>query len=280
MIALGFRIQRRRFSGVLGAAPAAIVSPDNFNFGTQAQGTTSQNQLFLTLTNIGNLAFDASNVTLTGANAGDFQITFQGCLGVLVSPGRTCGIQLTFTPTAAGARNATLTFTNAAGTQTAPLTGTGVAATFALVLTPTALTFQPQQKGVASPSQTVWLNNTGSAAITVSNLVSGSTDYQVNGCVGFPIQPNTSCQINVTLTPTVTTTDNSTATVTSNAAGSPHTITLNGSGATALPAMQLLPAGLAFSSQVVSTTSGNRSNRPRSVGGCQPIRHTASVNPT
>jgi len=237
------------------AAPAAILSPDNLNFGTQAQGTTSPNPLQVTLNNIGNLAFDASNVSITGANAGDFQISFQGCIGFLVVPGRTCGIQVTFTPTATGTRNATLAFTNAAGVQNASLTGTGVAATFALQLTPASLTFQPQQKGVASPSQTGWLVNTGSAAVTPSKIAAASTDYQVFGCVGSPIQPNTSCQISVTLTPTVTTTDNSTITVTSNATGSPQNITLTGSGASALPAMQLLPAGLAFSSQVVSTTS-------------------------
>jgi hypothetical protein len=242
----------------IAATPAAIASPDSYNFGTQALGTTSISTATVNLTNTGNLPFDASNVSITGANAGDFQISSQGCLNVIVPPGRNCGINLTFTPTANGARNATLTFTNAAGTQTAALTGTGVAATLALTLTPNALTFQPQQKGVASPAQTVWLNNTGSAAITVSKIAAGTTDYQVSNCVGFPIQPNTSCPMSVTFTPTVTTADNSTITVTSNAAGSPQTINLTGSGASALPAMQLLPAGVAFSSQVVSTSSAGQ----------------------
>src|SRR4029077_6264804 len=122
----------------------------------------------------------------------------------------------------------------------------------------TSLTFQPQQKGVASPAQTAWLINTGSAAVTPSKIAAASSDYQVFGCVGTAIQPNTSCQLSVTLTPTVTTTDNSTITVTSNAAGSPQTITVTDSGATTLPAMQLLPAGLAFNTQVVSTASNGQ----------------------
>jgi hypothetical protein len=242
----------------LTAAPAAILSPDSFNFGTQAQGTTSPSPLQVTLTNIGNLPFDASNVSLTSANANDFQISFQGCQGAIVFPGRTCGVQITFTPTTTGARNAKLTFTNAAGVQNANLTGTGIAATFALGITPTSLTFQPQQKGVASPAQTVWLINTGSAAVTPSKIVAAGSDYQVFGCVGSAIQPNTSCQLSVSLTPTVTTTDNSTITVTSNAVGSPQTITLTGSGASALPAMQLLPAGLAFNTQVETTSSSSQ----------------------
>ncbi|HSY90093.1 MAG TPA: choice-of-anchor D domain-containing protein [Candidatus Binatus sp.] len=239
----------------LAAAPLAIATPDSLNFGTQAQGTTTPNPLTVNLENIGNVPFDASNVSITGANAADFQLSYQGCLSVIVTPGRICQVQVTFTPTATGARAATLTFTNGAGTQTASLSGTGVAATYTLGLTPSAMTFQAQQKGVQSPAQNAWLINTGTAPITVSKITSSNTDYQVSGCVGSAIQPNTSCAIYVYLTPTVTTTDNATLTITSNATVGSQTITVTGSGATAAPTMQVSPSGLAFSSQVVSTTS-------------------------
>ena len=239
----------------IAAAPLAIATPDSLNFGTQAQSTTSPNPLTVNLDNIGNVPFDASNVSITGANASDFQIYYSGCLGTVVTPGRSCYVQLTFTPTATGARAATLTFTNGAGTQTASLTGTGVAATYTLGLTPSAMTFQAQQKGVQSPAQNAWLINTGTAAITVSKIASSNTDYAVSGCVGSPIQPNTSCALYVYLTPTVTTTDNATLTITSNATVGSQTITITGSGASAAPTMQVSPSGLAYSSQVVSTTS-------------------------
>jgi len=245
-------------NGIVDAA-AAIATPDSYSFGVQAQGTTSAVSPTVNLTNTGNLPFDASNVSITGANAGDFQISSNACSGNFLAPGRSCGVSVTFTPTATGARTASLTFTNAAGTQKATLTGTAVSATFALAVTPTTLTFQSQQKGVASPVQTVWLNNTGSAPVNVTTIVTGSTDYQAYGCASTTIQPNTSCQVNVYLTPTVTTTDNSTLTITSNATGSPQVVTLNGSGAAALAAMQLSPAGLSFSNQVVSTTSTTQS---------------------
>ena len=239
----------------LATAAAATETPDSFNFGTQAVGTTTPNINTVTLTNTGNVPFDASNVTFTGANAGDFQTPFNDCTANIVQPGRTCFVQITFTPTAAGTRNAMLTFTNLAGTQTATLTGTGVAETLSLGLTPAALTFQPQQKSVASPSQILWLRNTGTGAVTIASIVAGSTNYQVSGCVGTVIQPNTSCQVNVTLTPTVTTTDNSTLTITSNATGSPQVVNLTGSGAAALAPMQLNPAGLAYNNQVINTAS-------------------------
>jgi hypothetical protein len=238
------------------AAAAAITTPDSLDFGTQANGTTTPTALTVILDNVGNVPLDVSKLSFAGTDPGDFQISYQDCLATIVVPGRNCEVQVTFTPVAAGARGpATLNFTDAAGTQTVNLTGTGVAATEALNLTPTTLTFETQQKGVQSPYQNVWLINTGTAAVTPSAVVSASTDYEVSGCVGTAIQPNTSCELYVYFTPTVTTADNSTLKVTSNATGSPQTITLNGTGAAAAAVMELAPSGLAFTSQVISTAS-------------------------
>ena len=52
----------------------------------------------MNLDNIGNVPFDASNVSITGTNASDFQIYYSECLGTVVIPGRSCYVQLTFTP--------------------------------------------------------------------------------------------------------------------------------------------------------------------------------------
>lgn len=236
----------------IAAGAAATASPDGLNFGTQAQSTTSS-PLNVTLFNIGNLPFDASNV----APSGDYQISSNGCAEVL-AVGRFCTVQVTFTPTAAGTRSGTLKFTNAAGTQTVNLSGNGVAETLALGFTPAAMTFQAQQKSVTSPSQTLWIRNAGTAAVTVSSIASNSADYTPNGaCVGT-IQPNTSCQIGVTFTPSVTGTDNHTFTITSNGTGSPQAVALNGSGAATAPAMTLNPSGLAYNNQVISTSSTNQ----------------------
>ena len=243
----------------IATAAAAIATPDSITFPTQAQGTTSPTSLGVNLINTGNLPFDASNVTITGTNANDFQIASQGC-NLVLTLGRSCNIQVNFTPTGTGARTASLTFTNVAGTQKVTLSGTGVAATFSLGFTPTSLTFQsPQQKGVSSPAQIVWVRNTGTAAITITSITPSDTDYQPSGCVGFPIQPNTSCQLNVTLLPTITTAEPaSTLTVTSNATASPQTINLTGSGGTTLPAVQMVPAEQAFNNQVVNTSSNSQ----------------------
>jgi len=239
------------------AAAAAEASPDNVNFGNQANGTTSPTIFPVNLTNIGNVAFDPSNNSITGTNANDYQISFEGCsAGTLLAPGRSCQVQISFSPTGTGTRVASLTFTNAAGIQTVSLTGTGVTATDALQAIPsTSMTFQPQQKGVPSPSQTGNIINTGSAAFTVNNITTVSADYSVsNGC--STVQPNASCQFFITLTPSVNSgADNSALTIKTTPAISVPSIALNGFGATTLPGMQLSPAGLSYTSQVVLTTS-------------------------
>jgi hypothetical protein len=68
--------------------------------------------------------------SVTGANSGDFSVAYDGCSGAPVSPGATCWLGLRFTPSATGARAATLTVADngQANAQTAPLVGNGVAA--------------------------------------------------------------------------------------------------------------------------------------------------------
>jgi HYR domain len=69
-----------------------------------------------------------TGVTVTGDAAGDFAVTADGCTGNAFPPGATCTVSVVFTPTAAGARSASLVVatTSAAGTHTVALLGTGV----------------------------------------------------------------------------------------------------------------------------------------------------------
>jgi hypothetical protein len=87
-------------------------------------GTTGAVQS-VTITNCGTAALTISNVTVTGANAGDFIITSSTCSSVGV--GSNCVVGLQFAPTAGGARSANLAITdNAAGSpQLIALVGSG-----------------------------------------------------------------------------------------------------------------------------------------------------------
>lgn len=99
------------------------VSPSTLAFGDVAYGQSSA-AMALTVTNSGASATGALTATLGGANAGDFAQDAGGC--TTLAPGAKCSISVTFTPTDAGARAATLSVAaTPGGTVAAQLTGTG-----------------------------------------------------------------------------------------------------------------------------------------------------------
>jgi hypothetical protein len=68
-----------------------------------------------------------SGVATSGTNPQDFQVYYSTCAGVTLSQNAYCYIQITFTPTATGARTATVSVTDngTGGKQSATLNGTG-----------------------------------------------------------------------------------------------------------------------------------------------------------
>jgi hypothetical protein len=88
-------------------------------------GTTSVAQN-VTLTNTGNAVLSVASVGLTGTNPGDFSQTNTCASGAAV--GANCSISVTFAPTAAGTRSASVSIAdNASGSpQTISLSGAGV----------------------------------------------------------------------------------------------------------------------------------------------------------
>src|SRR5207248_11560613 len=86
------------------------------------------------------------------------------------SAGANCSINVTFTPTALGARTGTLSVTDNAGgsPQTVALSGNGTAP--AVGLAPTSLGFGNQPLATISAPVTVTLTNTGTAALTISSF--------------------------------------------------------------------------------------------------------------
>ena len=130
-----------------GLAPTATLATTSLSFSSQALNTTSPVQM-VTLNNTGNAALGISSVVLAGVNAGDFAQT--NTCGNSVAAGGNCAINVTFIPSAAGTRTATVTITdntdNVAGsTQTVSLTGTGTGPVASL--SATAMPFGNQTLG-------------------------------------------------------------------------------------------------------------------------------------
>lgn len=106
-----------------GGGPAVTLAPASLKWGKIAVGTTSGAKT-VTLTNSGSATLNIASITTSG----DFaqKIVKTSC-GSTVAAGKSCKIQVTFTPTQTGMRTGNLTITDNApdNPQTVPLSGTG-----------------------------------------------------------------------------------------------------------------------------------------------------------
>jgi hypothetical protein len=106
-------------------APGIALSPPNLDFGARRSGTTTSSKV--TVSNNGNAALTGLAVTMGGANASDYTLT-NNC-GSSLSPGSSCTLDLTFTPSTASSESAHLSIAdNVNGSpQTVGLSGIGFA---------------------------------------------------------------------------------------------------------------------------------------------------------
>ncbi len=141
---------------------------------------------------------------------------------------------MTFTPTASGTRNGSLTVTDSAtnSPQTATLTGTGTGP--AVTLSTNSLTFPAEIVKTTGSALSVTVKNTGTASLSFSSFTTtgdfavstGSTPCSTTTSLGATL----SCYIYVTFTPTASGTRSGTLSIADNASGSPQSVTLSGTG--------------------------------------------------
>jgi hypothetical protein len=233
----------------VGADPSVTLLPASLTFSSEPIGTASPPQT-VSLTNSGNATLNITAIAITGVNSGDFAET--SACGT-VPAGASCSIMVTFTPTATGTRVAAVTITdNAPGSsQSVSLSGTGIPPPV-VNLAPPNLTFGDQAVDTTSPPQTVTLTNTGMGALTISRFDIQGDYLQTNNC-GTTVQPNASCAITVTFTPTATGDRSGQVFITDDAMGSPQTFSTAGKG-TAAP-LTFSPTHYNFTNQPIGSPS-------------------------
>jgi hypothetical protein len=204
-----------------------VLSPTSLNFGSQTVGVTSAPQSVM-LVNSGSAVLTISSIGITGANKGEFSQT-NNCPGSLIANG-SCTINVTFTPTALGNASAAVSVTDSAGgsPQSVSLTGSGYGA--AVSLSPSSVTFPSQYVGTSGLPQTVTVTNTGTAALTITNVNTSVADFGTLSNCTNTVQPGTNCTIGVFFDPAASGTRTGNLLITDNASGSPQTLTLTGTG--------------------------------------------------
>jgi sugar lactone lactonase YvrE len=237
-----------------GTAPQAVLSPNPLAFPNTLVGTPAT-ALPMTLSNPGTAALTITSISVTGTNASSFGET-NNC-GSSLAAGATCTITVTFTPASAASLTAAISVAdNATGSpQSATLTGTGTAPLVPqAVLTPNPLAF-PSTTINTSSTLPLTLSNPGNTALTITSIsvtgANASSFGETNNC-GSSLAVGATCTITVTFTPASAASLTAAISVADNAAGSPQSATLTGTGSAGIyavnsstPAASIQPGAVA-----------------------------------
>jgi hypothetical protein len=248
-----------------GTQPGVLFAPTTVPFGNQHQGTTAA-QMTSVLSNSGSGPLTITSVTVTGTNAGDFAVVAPAsgtnCVTVgSVAAAGSCTIAVTFTPTAVGARTATVSVAdNATGSpHTFVLTGTGTFPQASAL--PSPVGFGNQRQNTTSGVQAITLTNGGNETLNLTTVALGGTNANQfaiaagTTCTNAgTVAAGASCVVNLTFTPTALGLQSATITFTDNA--SPTTQVVNISGTGVFPQANATPSPVAFGVQRQGTTSG------------------------
>lgn len=241
-------------TGVVGPI---LFSPTSLTFSGVPVGSVSAAQT-ATVTNT-----TSSALTISVSKWGVFDQT-NNCPGTLAAQA-SCTVSVTFNPTSNGIFSGAVAVKYGTSSDDLFLSGTtGSGSSDGVTLTPTSANFGSEQVGATTAAQTFTLSNSQAVALTISSISTNLSDFLVS--TNCPLSPNTlaaggSCDIMVSFDPTTTGTRSGTLAVYDNAAGSPVTATLTGTGttSTASTAVGFSPASLSFGNTIIGAAAGAKS---------------------
>ena len=243
-------------TGTATPPPQLVINPSSVTFSTaQALGTAASQPL--TLSNTGSATVTVSNIAITGAQSSDFSFTSPQLPLSIPGSGGIASVTVTFTPSATGVRNASLVFTDNAGGHTVPLSGTGKSAPV-VSLDKSTISFAPQPVSTSSAASTLMVSNTGNAPLVITGAsVTGSnaSDFAPTFASQFPITvaPQGSTVISLVFTPSGAGARSATLSLSDNAGDSPQSVTLSGTGTSAV--VKLSATTVTFPNQQVNVPS-------------------------
>ncbi len=234
----------------IGASSGISIAPTTLAFGTQVVNTSSAGQK-VTVTNSGFVNLTVNSVEVSGGFA-----ETDNCAGVTLTPGQTCTVTAGFTPVLAAVTTGTITIndTSTGSPHLVSMTGTGVAD----VTMSANIAFPGTNVGSSSAAQTMTLTNNQSQSLTFTWTTSGDFSAVGNGtapCNGT-LAAKSKCTFAVTFTPTYNGQIKGALTVAHNAAGSPTSGGLSGTGqnGTTKAPLTFSPANLNFGNIVLNSS--------------------------
>jgi len=252
-----------------------VLSPSalGLSFPDTVTGQKSASQS-IALTSSGDQAVSFQSVSVTGANAADFEESDNCVSTVVLQPKHSCTIFIIYAPTSVGPSLATLNVLDSAvgNPQQYGLSGAGIAPPQpapVVALNP-AGTFNlagATTQGTTATPQNLTVSNTGTGplhvtAIGVSGLNAGDFSVSGSNCLATAVAAGASCAIPVTFAPLASGIRTTTLTITDDAANSPQTVTINGTAVTAVTIVAAAGATLSTSVSAGQTAQFNLQAMP------------------
>ena len=210
-----------------GVQAGLTVTPASVSFGNVTVGVP--NSQTIQLTNSGTGVLTISQVSAAGPGYS----TSAPTLPLSLNPNQSTTFNVKFAPASAGSASGSVSIVSNAPNSPAAigLSGSGVASTQALSFSTNNLSFGSVNTG-ASATQSVTVTNKGNANVVISSISEAGAGFGLSGA-GTPatLTPAQSLIFSVLFSPTAAGNATGTVTVTSNASGSPATISLSGRGA-------------------------------------------------
>jgi hypothetical protein len=152
-----------------------------------------------------------SGISIGGTNAAEFGWTGGCAVGTSLAGGQSCDVYVSFGPTSAGSKTASLSIATTAGTGSVALAGSAVdaQAPAKAKYSVSSIAFKDQTVGTASRKRSFSLTNSGGQTLVIQQVGIGGAhpqDFAASGsCVaGLGLAPAQSCSLSVTFTPTAT----------------------------------------------------------------------------
>jgi hypothetical protein len=244
---VGARVARLEFSDDAPGSPHSValsgtgispvaLSPSSIAFPPRPDHSDGGRRT-VTLTNVapGDLTIDT--VAVRGADVTSFLLSADACTGETLASGESCTVQVRFRPLGAGAKTATLRFSDSAidSPHKVALSGTGTPSPW-LERSLQALKFGHTPVGTATVAKTVTLTNVGSAPLTITKIAkdgANPTDFRnlTQTCTATgTLNPGQSCTASIAFRPTATGPRTANLTIADSAPRNPHLVVLSGTG--------------------------------------------------
>jgi HYDIN/CFA65/VesB family protein/ASPM-SPD-2-Hydin domain-containing protein/beta-propeller repeat-containing protein len=218
-------------------APSVCLDTTSVSFGSVPAKTSSSRTV--KVTNCGN-----APLTVASALSSDPSVVpSDDCADV--AAGSACTIKLTFTPPTTSAVSGSISIADDAAVSPQTIGFGGQGSGPQLVTQPTALAFGHLLVGTKSPGLGLLVNNTGTAAVTLSKISVSGSGYSIaaNNCPGS-LDPGGFCSLEIGFSPTAAGAQNGSLVISSNDPVNTNlTIALTGTGDAAYAAPVITTIG-------------------------------------